>query len=396
MKNASAMFFPKEFNVTKKGLNIPWHLVFQSSTPWQIPCIPGIPGVKKTILKAKNNRQSIQKNKLQIGAISDETSHSIQNHSHQMQPLEAHSSEPQLSKESFPVSFFPNSIESTVSNHCTNSESNVLEFDNFFEHFVSEQNDLLQQAVNSIDLAQPSQTLASQLAQPASTLASHLAFNPENSANDLAPFQPASTLTSHLAFNPENSANDLAPFQPASTLASHLAFNPENSANDLAPFQPASTLASHLAFNPENSSNESAPAQPPCSFASHLALNPENSSNESAPAQPPCSFASHSALNPENSSNESSPAQPACSFASRSAFNPENSSNESSPAQPACSFASRSAFNPENSSTCSPNCQIRRANTSKTINDLLTSLFHAQNQLNHELERIKCFLEQLK
>jgi hypothetical protein len=99
--------------------------------------------------------------------------------------------------------------------------------------------------------------------------------------------------------------------------------------------------------------------------------------------QPVPTFANHSAFNSENSAKEFSPAQSAQTLNCPSAFHSENPANKLSPAQP---VASQSALNPENS---------LQKNASKTINDLLTSLFRAQNQLNYELERIKCFLEQL-
>jgi hypothetical protein len=140
-------FFPEDFNVSKKGVNIPWHIFFKSSTPNLQ--FSSIPKATKTIAKTKNHRQ-LKKN-------SKTSAKSVQNNTIDQQ------SSASVTKNLIPDLIFPTNPDLSIPEKSSDSES--IEF--LFDTLSSQQNDLLQQAISSVHSAQPTEeNTISYLAQP--------------------------------------------------------------------------------------------------------------------------------------------------------------------------------------------------------------------------------------
>jgi hypothetical protein len=122
------MFFPEEINVTKKGINIPWQLFFKSPTT-------------KTISKTKNRRQSKKTSKTCaesiLNSIFDQKS----------------SASGEKNCNFIPDLTFPANPEICNPEKLSNPES--LEF--LLDTLSPQQNDLLHQAISSVQSAEPTE-----------------------------------------------------------------------------------------------------------------------------------------------------------------------------------------------------------------------------------------------
>jgi hypothetical protein len=156
------MFFPEDINVTKKGINIPWHKFFNSLNSNKASLSAS--KAKKTISKRKNATQLKQNFKANATSFLKDVELGKESNK-----LPEHFSQPAISESAnlFPELIFE-TLDTSNSIAPESSEQNPDSFDHFLQNIFpktisAQQNDLLQKTIDIVGLDQPSSKICSTL-----------------------------------------------------------------------------------------------------------------------------------------------------------------------------------------------------------------------------------------
>jgi hypothetical protein len=167
------MFFPEDINVTKKGINIPWHVFLNLSNSNKATF--SSPKAKKKISKPKPATQLKKNVKAKATSILKDVELGKETNNFPDLFSKPSTSQPVML---FPELIFPNSdssnsiapespkqnfptSDSSKSNAPESSENNLASFEHFLQNIFpktisSEQNDLLQKTIDIVESDQPS------------------------------------------------------------------------------------------------------------------------------------------------------------------------------------------------------------------------------------------------